>query len=330
MTSFRAVGSATPSTSTARSVAAPRRVARHPGACVPRPRTLSDDASSSSSSSSSRPSGSVAARSWNPLSVLAPPDISGDLLASVATLVLRGVLRSADDVRFVVDCSAGDLIQGRVDGVTLSGERWVSPLDLSCERIRCVVGAVEIDPIALVTKQRVELRTIPSGTMEVSFDADDFGNFLVHPQFETAVARSRREWGFDLTFRRDGVRLEDGAVVFFVTRGGGGGGGATGGDESERESEFVGEERERGDVVKVRMRPVGRGVVECVVAGSGATSDATSDATSAALERFFRELVVNLLGAELRYGDMAVDEARVTLALTLRVLKFPSSLNGVI
>ena len=86
----------------------------------------------------------------------------------------------------------------------------------------------------------------------------------------------------------------------------------------------------RGDVVKVRMRPVGRGVVECVVAGSGATSDATSDATSAALERFFRELVVNLLGAELRYGDMAVDEARVTLALTLRVLKFPSSLNGVI
>ena len=247
--------------------------------------------------------------------------------------MLRGVLRSADDVRFVVDCSAGDLIQGRVDGVTLSGERWVSPLDLSCERIRCVVGAVEVDPIALVTRQRVELRTTPVGTCEVSFDADDFGNFLVHPQFENAVARSRREWGFDLTFRRDGVRLEDGAVVFFVTRcGGGGGGGATGGDESESESVFVGDERdvERGDVVKVRMRPVGRGVVECVVAGSGATSDAMSDATSAAVERFFRELVVNLLGAELRYGDMAVDEARVTLALTLRVLKFPSSLNGVI
>ena len=67
--------------------------------------------------------------------------------------------------------------------------------------------------------------------------------------------------------------------------------------------------------------------MECVVAGSDATSD---DATSAALERFFRELVVNLLGAELRYGDMAVDEARVTLGLKLRVIKFPSSLNGVI
>ena len=74
------------------------------------------------------------------------------------------------------------------------------------------------------------------------------------------------------------------------------------------------------------MRPVGRGDVECVVSGS----DATSDATSAALERFFRELAVNLLGAELRYGDMAVDEARVTLGLKLRVIKFPSSLNGVI
>ena len=168
MASCRAVGSATPSTSTARSVAAPRRVVRHPAACVPRPRTLSDDASSSS-----RPTGSVAAQSWNPLSVLAPPDISGDLLASVATLVLRGVLRSADDVRFVVDCSAGELVQGRVDGVTLSGERWVSPLDLTCERIRCVVGAVEIDPIALLTKQRVELRTTPVGTCEVSFDARD-------------------------------------------------------------------------------------------------------------------------------------------------------------
>ena len=314
MASFRAVGSATPSTSTARSVAAPRRVARHPGARVPRPRTLSDDLS-----------GSVAARSWNPLSVLAPPDISGDLLASVATLVLRGVLRSADDVRFVVDCSAGDLIQGRVDGVTLSGERWVSPLNLTCERIRCVVGAVEIDTIALLTKQSVELRTTPEGTCEVSFTAGDFGNFLVHPQFENAVRRSRREWGFDFTFRRDGVRLEDGAVVFFGTRGGGGGGGAEGGDESEGGDER--DEGERGNVVEVRMRPVGRGVVECVVAGSDATSD---DATSAALERFFRELVVNLLGAELRYGDMAVDEARVTLGLKLRVIKFPSSLNGVI
>jgi len=317
MASYRAVGSATPSTSTARSVAAPRRVARHPAACVPRPRTLSDDASSSS-----RPTGSVAAQSWNPLSVLAPPDISGDLLASVATLVLRGVLRSADDVRFVVDCSAGELVQGRVDGVTLSGERWVSPLDLTCQRIRCVVGAVEIDPIALLTKQRVELRTTPVGTCEVSFDARDFGNFLVHPQFQNAVARSRREWGFDFTFRRDGVRLEDGAVVFFGTRGGGGGGGEGGDERDERE--------ESGNVVEVRMRPVGRGDVECVVAGSGATSGATSDATSAALERFFRELAVNLLGAELRYGDMAVDEGRITLALTLRVLKFPSSVNGVI
>lgn len=314
MASCRAVGSATPSTSTARSVAAPRRVARHLAACVPRRRTLSDDASSSS-----RRSGSVAARAWNPLSVLAPPDISGDLLASVATLVLRGVLRSADDVRFVVDCSAGDLVQGRVDGVTLSGERWVSPLNLTCQRIRCVVGAVEIDPIALLTKQRVELRTTPVGTCEVSFDARDFGNFLVHPQFQNAVARSRREWGFDFTFRRDGVRLEDGAVVFFGTCGGGG----EGGDERD-------EREESANVVEVRMRPVGRGGVECVVATSDATSDTTSDATSAALERFFRELTVNLLGAELRYGDMAVDEARITLALTLRVLKFPSSLNGVI
>ena len=95
---------------------------------------------------------SVLARGWNPLSVLAPPDISGDLLASVATLVLKGVLREWDDVSFVVDCSVMDLLGGKVDGVQLSGAKWVSPLNLTCESLRCDVGAVEIDPIALVSK----------------------------------------------------------------------------------------------------------------------------------------------------------------------------------
>ena len=115
------------------------------------------------------------------MSVLAPPDISGDLLASVATLVLKGVLREWDDVSFVVDCSVMDLIGGKVDGVQLSGAKWVSPLNLTCESLRCDVGAVEIDPIALVSKQAVELRTIPVGDCVVRINTTDFGNFLVHP-----------------------------------------------------------------------------------------------------------------------------------------------------
>lgn len=245
---------------------------------------------------------SVLARGWNPLSVLAPPDISGDLLASVATLVLKGVLREWDDVSFVVDCSVMDLLGGKVDGVQLSGAKWVSPLNLTCESLRCDVGAVEIDPIALVSKQAVELRTIPVGDCVVRFSAIDFGNFLVHPEMRRAAKDAGTEWGFDFDFHGQGIVLKDGAVVFSGTRGGGG-----------------------GERCVVAMTPVGPRSVEVT-----RVDGPCGDETTSALERFFGELAIDLLGAEVRYGDMVVDDARVTLSLTMRVLRFPSSLQGLI
>jgi hypothetical protein len=73
------------------------------------------------------------------------------------------------------------------------------------------------------------------------------------------------------------------------------------------------------------MRPTGPRSVE-VTRVDGPCGDETTEA----LERFFGELAIDLLGAEVRYGDMEVDDARVTLSLTMRVLRFPSSLQGLI
>lgn len=50
------------------------------------------------------------------------------------------------------------------------------------------LGRSQLDVEAIVTKQRILLKSIPRGTAKVVFTAQDFGNFLAHPLMKQAAA----------------------------------------------------------------------------------------------------------------------------------------------
>lgn len=50
------------------------------------------------------------------------------------------------------------------------------------------LGESQLDVEAIVTRQRILLKSIPRGMAKVLFTARDFGNFLAHPFMKQAAA----------------------------------------------------------------------------------------------------------------------------------------------
>lgn len=49
------------------------------------------------------------------------------------------------------------------------------------------LGESQLDVEAIVTRQRILLKSIPRGTAKIVFTARDFGHFLAHPLFKRAA-----------------------------------------------------------------------------------------------------------------------------------------------
>lgn len=252
----------------------------------------------------------VSARAFNPFPFPMPPpppDLSGDVLSAAATFALRTILRSHASIDADVDCTVPGLMTGQVDGVVISGKDWVSRQNLTCQSLRFAVGTVAIDQIALVAEQLVKLRGVATGSAELVFTANDFGNFLVHP-LTRAASRVAGPGGYEFVF--DGgpeviktaraVALVDGAVCF---------GGTWAKD---------------GGRYRVAMRPKGEGAgVEVVTLEGGGGGLTGGEELARAMAEFFETLMVDLQGAQLTYVDMTVDDDAVAMSLSLRVVSFP-------
>lgn len=50
------------------------------------------------------------------------------------------------------------------------------------------LGKAQLDIEAILTKQRILLKSIPRGTAKIVFTARDFGHFLAHPLLRQAAA----------------------------------------------------------------------------------------------------------------------------------------------
>ena len=50
------------------------------------------------------------------------------------------------------------------------------------------LGRAQLDVEAIVTKQRILLKSVPRGMAKILFTAQDFGNFLAHPFMKQAAA----------------------------------------------------------------------------------------------------------------------------------------------
>jgi hypothetical protein len=99
-----------------------------------------------------------------------------NLLARVAEVGLKLKLRSHDLVQVNIDSSPTELLQGSVQGVTVRGKLWSSPLLLTCRSLEATVGETAVVWDALARGQ-IEMKKPAIGTCNVVFNGG--ANFLL-------------------------------------------------------------------------------------------------------------------------------------------------------
>jgi hypothetical protein len=102
-------------------------------------------------------------------SFVAPAMGPGNLLARVAEVGLKLKLRSHDVVQVNIDSSAAELLRGSVQGVTVRGTLWSSPLLLTCRSLEATVGETSVALDALARGQ-IDLKKPAIGTCNVIFN----------------------------------------------------------------------------------------------------------------------------------------------------------------
>ncbi|KAJ9505053.1 hypothetical protein QJQ45_012584 [Haematococcus lacustris] len=106
--------------------------------------------------------------------------------------------------------SAGELLGGRFGGMSVAGQDWCTPLQLSARTIEASgagvsVGELQVDPSSLLFQQRVALRNIPRGHCTLLLSASDLANFMTHQLMHQAAGRAVQGQAF--LFDRNSVRF---------------------------------------------------------------------------------------------------------------------------
>ncbi|KIY99162.1 Protein YIPF6 [Monoraphidium neglectum] len=132
--------------------------------------------------------------------------LTATLLEQITQYALRARLREARSVTAEISCDAFSLLAGRVNSVTIKGEGWRSPLDLTAQTLEATVGAAALDYGQALMRREIVLTNVPTGTARVVFSEADLGNFLAHPL--VAAAAQTAVQGAPFVFDRESVRIE--------------------------------------------------------------------------------------------------------------------------
>lgn len=242
--------------------------------------------------------------------------MTATLLEQVTQLALRARLKEARSVTADISCDAFSLMAGRVNSVTIKGEGWRSPLDLTAQTLECTVGAAALDYAQVLIRRQIVLTNIPTGTARVVFSEADLGNFLVHPLVVEAAKTGVQ--GAPFVFDRDSVRIEPPSK-----------------ERPEGRILFTGTWRRDNVRYQVELLPVERGVAvgrgvqaHAIALGVGGRSS-SAGVVEDALTRFFNQLTVNLEGVEMRLMSVKIASgtgfagALADLRLQLTVKAFP-------
>ncbi|KAL6752558.1 hypothetical protein V8C86DRAFT_2752809 [Haematococcus lacustris] len=142
-------------------------------------------------------------------SVLTPlcaaKDATAQLLQGAITMALQARLKSQAGIQVDVVSSAGELLGGRFGGMSVTGQDWCTPLQLSARTIEVSVGELQVDASSLLFQQRVALRNIPRGHCTLLLSASDLANFMTHQLMHQAAGRAVQGQAF--LFDRNSVRF---------------------------------------------------------------------------------------------------------------------------
>jgi hypothetical protein len=223
----------------------------------------------------------------------------GEVLSRVAEVGLKLKLARHRGVAIDVTASPGKILAGGVEGVKVSGAEWASPGRLTCKSLDVSVGETVVDLPKLLTpfSPQIVMKVPAKGRAEIVFNAQDWGNFLVHP----LVGRATLPLG-EFRFSRLGAAVD-----------------------AERQcASFAG--TWRGAEVRMELSQAPGGEVQVREAAPGAADP--EGELGRALAEWFATLDVNLDGAhfflrEIRFARPGA----LRLLLAVRVDSFPNPIT---
>jgi hypothetical protein len=253
---------------------------------------------------------------------LLPPSsgVTSGLIATLAEQALKLRLKGQAYVKFDVVASSSDmLLQGRVGPVRVRGRSWQSPRGLTCRAIEAKVDQCELDISKIMAKRKLLLTTPALGESFIAMNAQDFGNFLIHPLIKpptvvvTGPSSSSSVTAQPVQFSRDDVVIDPASknVRFYGKWMSG-----------QWAFDLRRQEECKTDVTVTRM----------ITAESNAEASNNNDedaiALAQAMTSFFNYLVVELDGTFLAFQDMSITAKGASPSLMLKlgitVHKFPS------
>ncbi|CAM9884862.1 unnamed protein product [Choristocarpus tenellus] len=130
--------------------------------------------------------------------------LTSSVIETVATSILN--LALANPRQASIDChissSAMGLLQGNLDEAKIDGRNWVTPMGMTMRSIALNLEGMKIKPQD-VFRGKISFKRPAEGRAILHLDAQDFGNFLVHPLLGVANLRSGQ-----FRFLREGTILE--------------------------------------------------------------------------------------------------------------------------
>ncbi|CAM9202634.1 unnamed protein product [Ectocarpus sp. 6 AP-2014] len=231
--------------------------------------------------------------------------------SSVIESVAKGILNLAlanprqATVECTVNSSAMNLVRGNLEQAKVDGLNWVTPMGMTLRTIALTLNEMNIKP-SEVFRGKILFKCPAEGEALIELDAQDFGNFLVHPLLTTADLPSGK---FD--FRREGTALD-------VERG---------------RATFTGIWQGQ-PVVMEACQPDRFGKIHARVAQRGRLTDLGIRTLSEEMTHFFNTVVLDLDGTAVRFRDMyhgynsrGEPSLRVTVSVVVHRLPKPENMK---
>jgi len=228
--------------------------------------------------------------------------ITSGLISNLAIAALER--RLGDDARVdcIVQAEPHDLLLGRVGPVVVKGTEWCSPLGMSCRAIEAKVGNCMLDMASVVQRQKLILNVPARGSALVTFNAQDFGNFLNHPLLKPPQYKYNGEI-YTLKFQDNVIIDPKTSSITFHTQ-------------------FL------NSIYKcILTRSANEAKIQVLPAGENITDEIRNISLelSRIVTNYFNSLIFDLEGTFVSYKDMALNEdGEVILELNILVKKFPS------
>ncbi|KAG2437160.1 hypothetical protein HXX76_005826 [Chlamydomonas incerta] len=135
-------------------------------------------------------------------------DVTSEVIQRAFTLALTTRLKQWGGIRVDVRSTAWGLLEGKFGGMTVMGDRWRTPLELTAEALTVDIGEMLLDTNKLVWQQTVALKNVPQGSVSFTLSSQDLANFMVHPIMALAAGRAVQGQAFVFDRNSAAVRVD--------------------------------------------------------------------------------------------------------------------------